>query len=117
MQKIRFQIFVLMFDRVAFAHCQPQSKPTTGKKEAVATLTKAFSDTEDHPQYVLAPRNYPAPPQFKPSQVVRFLTYFFVTLSNTHVALADLVKIFHPELLPQHQFVYYKKLTAHEATH
>ena len=29
---------------------------------------------------------------------------------NPQTVLADLIKIFHPELLPQHQLVYYKKL-------
>ncbi|MEO0868080.1 MAG: ABC transporter substrate-binding protein, partial [Cyanobacteria bacterium J06642_11] len=29
---------------------------------------------------------------------------------NPHLILADLVKIFHPELLPDHQLVYYQKL-------
>lgn len=43
--------------------------------------------------------------------------YWMTGLVNPHLVLADLVKIFHPELLPQHQFVYYKKLPAHEDTH
>ncbi|GAJ02562.1 unnamed protein product, partial [marine sediment metagenome] len=30
--------------------------------------------------------------------------------ANPHKVLADLIKIFHPELLPEHEFVYYKKL-------
>ena len=29
---------------------------------------------------------------------------------NPHIILADLVKIFHPELLPDHELVYYEKL-------
>jgi len=29
---------------------------------------------------------------------------------NPHLVLADLIKIFHPELLPDHQLVYYKQL-------
>ncbi|TLU98226.1 ABC transporter substrate-binding protein [Dyadobacter luticola] len=29
---------------------------------------------------------------------------------NPHIVLADLIKIFHPEILPEHQLVYYKKL-------
>jgi iron complex transport system substrate-binding protein len=29
---------------------------------------------------------------------------------NPHLILADLIKIFHPELLPEHQFVYYKQI-------
>jgi iron complex transport system substrate-binding protein len=29
---------------------------------------------------------------------------------NPHLILADLVKIFHPELLPDHQLFYYKQL-------
>lgn len=29
---------------------------------------------------------------------------------NPHLILADLVKIFHPELLPEHQLIYYQKL-------
>ncbi len=31
-------------------------------------------------------------------------------ISNPDVVLADLIKIFHPELLPNHQLVYYRKL-------
>ena len=29
---------------------------------------------------------------------------------NPHIVLADLVKIFHPDLLPDHTFYYYEKL-------
>jgi iron complex transport system substrate-binding protein len=32
-------------------------------------------------------------------------------ISNPDVVLADLIKIFHPELLPNHQLIYYRKLT------
>lgn len=32
-------------------------------------------------------------------------------ISNPDVVLADLIKIFHPDLLPNHQLVYYRKLT------
>ncbi|BAL99694.1 MAG: hypothetical protein KatS3mg049_2263 [Caldilinea sp.] len=31
-------------------------------------------------------------------------------LANPDVVLADLIKIFHPELLPDHELVYYRKL-------
>jgi iron complex transport system substrate-binding protein len=37
--------------------------------------------------------------------------YWQTGTSNPHLVLADLVKIFHPELMRDHQFVYYKKLT------
>jgi len=30
--------------------------------------------------------------------------------ANPDLILADLVKIFHPELMPEHQFVYYRQL-------
>lgn len=36
--------------------------------------------------------------------------YWQSGIANPDVILADLVKVFHPELLPEHQFVYYKKL-------
>jgi iron complex transport system substrate-binding protein len=29
-------------------------------------------------------------------------------VANPHLVLADLIKIFHPELLPDHEFVYYR---------
>jgi len=31
-------------------------------------------------------------------------------LANPHKALADLIAIFHPELLPDHQLIWYRKL-------
>ena len=34
--------------------------------------------------------------------------YFEGGVANPHLLLADLIKIFHPELLPDHQFVYYR---------
>jgi len=36
--------------------------------------------------------------------------YFETGVINTDVVLADLIKIFHPDLLPNHKFKYYKKL-------
>ncbi len=36
--------------------------------------------------------------------------YWQTGTSNPHLILADLVKILHPELRPNHQFVYYQKL-------
>ena len=36
--------------------------------------------------------------------------YWNAGMINPQLVLADLIKIFHPELLPQHQFVYYKNL-------
>jgi iron complex transport system substrate-binding protein len=36
--------------------------------------------------------------------------YWESGVTNPHLILKDLVKIFHPELLPDHKFVYYKKL-------
>jgi len=38
--------------------------------------------------------------------------YWESGLVNPDVILADLVKIFHPDLLPQHQLVYYRKIDA-----
>ncbi|MBZ0274929.1 MAG: ABC transporter substrate-binding protein [Anaerolineae bacterium] len=37
--------------------------------------------------------------------------YFETGIANPDVILADLVSIFHPELLPDHALVYYKRLT------
>jgi iron complex transport system substrate-binding protein len=31
-------------------------------------------------------------------------------ISNPDVVLSDLIKIFHPEILPNHQLVYYQKI-------
>lgn len=36
--------------------------------------------------------------------------FFESGMLNPHVVLADLIKIFHPELLPEHRLVYYKQL-------
>ena len=36
--------------------------------------------------------------------------YWESGLANPHIILADLIKIFHPELVPDHQFVYYHRL-------
>ena len=36
--------------------------------------------------------------------------YWESGVTNPHLILKDLVKIFHPELLPDHNFIYYKKL-------
>jgi iron complex transport system substrate-binding protein len=36
--------------------------------------------------------------------------YWESGITHPHVVLADLVKIFHPELVPDHEFVYYRKL-------
>lgn len=36
--------------------------------------------------------------------------YWESGLANPDVVLADLIKIFHPELVPDHEFVYYQKL-------
>jgi iron complex transport system substrate-binding protein len=36
--------------------------------------------------------------------------YWQSGIANPDIILADLVKIFHPELLPDHQFVYYRQL-------
>jgi iron complex transport system substrate-binding protein len=37
-------------------------------------------------------------------------SYWETGVANPHVVLADLIKIFHPELLPEHEFVYYYRL-------
>jgi len=36
--------------------------------------------------------------------------YWMTGLVNPHIILADLVKIFHPQLLPEHKLFYYKKI-------
>jgi len=36
--------------------------------------------------------------------------YYESGIINPHIVLKDIVKIFHPELLPEHQLVYYKQL-------
>lgn len=36
--------------------------------------------------------------------------YFESGPANPNIVLADLIKIFHPELVPEHEFYYYKKL-------
>ncbi len=36
--------------------------------------------------------------------------YWETGVARPHIVLADLIKIFHPELLPEHDFVYYYKL-------
>ncbi len=36
--------------------------------------------------------------------------YWEYGVAKPHVVLADLIKIFHPEILPDHEFVYYHKL-------
>jgi iron complex transport system substrate-binding protein len=36
--------------------------------------------------------------------------YWESGIMNPQKILADLIKIFHPEIIPEHQFVYYKKL-------
>lgn len=36
--------------------------------------------------------------------------YWESGVANPHVVLADLIKIFHPELVPDHAFVYYRQL-------
>lgn len=36
--------------------------------------------------------------------------YWEVGVAHPDVVLADLIKIFHPELLPEHEFVYYQRL-------
>ena len=36
--------------------------------------------------------------------------YWESGLTNPHVVLKDLIRIFHPELLPQHKLVYYKDI-------
>ncbi|HTL89740.1 MAG TPA: ABC transporter substrate-binding protein, partial [Leptolyngbya sp.] len=38
--------------------------------------------------------------------------YWESGMANPDVVLADLVRIFHPELLPNHQLVYYRQLKA-----
>jgi len=42
--------------------------------------------------------------------------YWMTGLVNPHIVLADLVKIFHPQLLPEHKLFYYKKIDNHEDT-
>jgi len=32
-------------------------------------------------------------------------------VTNPHLVLADLIKIFHPELLPDHELYFYQQLT------
>ncbi|MCA9920565.1 MAG: iron ABC transporter substrate-binding protein, partial [Anaerolineales bacterium] len=34
--------------------------------------------------------------------------FFESAAANPHWVLADLIKIFHPELVPDHEFVYYR---------
>lgn len=41
--------------------------------------------------------------------------FFESGFSNPHLVLADLIAIFHPELLPDHEFVYYQPLAAPES--
>lgn len=36
--------------------------------------------------------------------------YYETALANPHLLLADLIKIFHPQLLPKHQFIWYRPL-------
>jgi iron complex transport system substrate-binding protein len=36
--------------------------------------------------------------------------YYEGGAANPHLVLADLIKIFHPELLPEHEFVYYRMM-------
>jgi iron complex transport system substrate-binding protein len=36
--------------------------------------------------------------------------YWETGLANPDVLLADFMKIFHPDLLPEHEFVYYQQL-------
>lgn len=36
--------------------------------------------------------------------------YYEGGAANPHLVLADLIKIFHPELLPEHEFVYYRQV-------
>ena len=36
--------------------------------------------------------------------------YWESGLANPHIILADLIKIFHPELVPEHELVYYHQL-------
>jgi iron complex transport system substrate-binding protein len=40
--------------------------------------------------------------------------YFESGVANPHLLLADLIAIFHPELLPDHEFVYYQQLEVSE---
>ncbi|MCB9451508.1 MAG: ABC transporter substrate-binding protein [Anaerolineaceae bacterium] len=40
--------------------------------------------------------------------------YFESGIANPDVILADLVRIFHPELLPDHELVYYRQLTLND---
>ena len=37
--------------------------------------------------------------------------YWESGISNPDIVLSDLIKIFHPQILPKHQLVYYRKLT------
>lgn len=39
-----------------------------------------------------------------------FFDFYESGIVNPHLVLADLIKIFHPELLPSHQFYYYQQL-------
>lgn len=41
--------------------------------------------------------------------------YFELGQANPHLILADLITIFYPDLLPEHEFVFYQPLTAPEA--
>lgn len=36
--------------------------------------------------------------------------YYEGGAANPHIVLADLIKVFHPELLPEHEFVYYRMM-------
>jgi len=36
--------------------------------------------------------------------------YYESSIINPHLVLADLIKIFHPDLVPKHEFYYYQKL-------
>lgn len=61
----------------------------------LVTVTKAFSDQADSLQYVLVQRGHKVkvPKEFKPNQVIEIPVRSLITLSTTHVALADMLGI------------------------
>lgn len=59
----------------------------------VVTVTKAFSDQDDSLRYALVQRGHKAPKEFKPNQVIEIPVHSLITLSTTHVALADMLGI------------------------
>ncbi|WP_299461656.1 ABC transporter substrate-binding protein [uncultured Microscilla sp.] len=77
-----------LFDKVSLKYAQ-NFKVDYYDGYKVVTVTKAFTDQTDNLQYVLVPHQQPAPKGFKPHQIVRVPVRSMVTLSTTHVALAD----------------------------